>query len=111
MDYVREINQLVHGKSYRVTEHERKIFDTLKIITEAGWLINGTDEFKLILKEIGIVERNSYETEGRGIIKGNLSNAFVVIDTIATAQEQNQVNDFLRKTFELLGFNYETSSD
>jgi hypothetical protein len=37
-----------------VSELERKFFDALKIITEAGWIIHGKREFKEILKEIGI---------------------------------------------------------
>ena len=41
-------------KEYRVTEVERRIFDALKIITEANWLIHNADEFKLILNEIGV---------------------------------------------------------
>jgi len=36
-------------KDYRVTDVERRIFDAVKIITEANWVINSPEEFKTIL--------------------------------------------------------------
>jgi len=41
-------------KEYRVTDVERRIFDAVKIITEANWVINTPEEFKTILNEIGV---------------------------------------------------------
>lgn len=39
LDYIKS-NTLVHGRNYRVSEDERKVFDALKVITEAGWVIH-----------------------------------------------------------------------
>ena len=36
-------------KDYRVTDVERRIFDAVKIITEANWVINSPEEFETIL--------------------------------------------------------------
>ena len=41
-------------KEYRVTEVERRIFDALKIITDANWVIHNAEEFHSILNEIGV---------------------------------------------------------
>jgi hypothetical protein len=56
MDYFHEKVKIENKKfkEYRVTEVERRIFDALKIITEANWIINSPEEFKSILKEIGV---------------------------------------------------------
>lgn len=53
LEWVKQRKQ-TSGKSYRVTESERKIFDALKIITEAGWLINGKEDLHMIFGQIGI---------------------------------------------------------
>ena len=39
LEYIRERGH--RNKGFRVTESERRIFDALKIITEANWVING----------------------------------------------------------------------
>ncbi|TNV82388.1 hypothetical protein FGO68_gene10418 [Halteria grandinella] len=50
LDYVRQ----KQGRQYRVSENERKIFDALKIITEACWIIQGEEQLVNLLHEIGV---------------------------------------------------------
>jgi hypothetical protein len=52
LDHYRELGR--QTKSFRVSEIERRIFDALKIITEANWVINGGAELRTILIEIGV---------------------------------------------------------
>ena len=52
LDYIREKG--AKSKSFRVSESERIIFDALKIITEANWVINGGQELRTVLIQIGI---------------------------------------------------------
>ncbi len=47
LDYIRDKGK--SSKSYRVTECERRIFDALKIITEANWVINSGEELRTVL--------------------------------------------------------------
>jgi hypothetical protein len=52
LDYIREKG--TRSKAFRVSENERIIFDALKIITEANWVINGGQELRTVLIQIGI---------------------------------------------------------
>ncbi len=56
LDYFLERAKLQNKKfkEYRVTEVERRVFDALKIITEANWIIHNGEELKAILLEIGV---------------------------------------------------------
>ena len=75
-------------KDYRVTDVERRIFDAVKIITEANWVINSPEEFKTILNQIG-VEWPIYHQENES------PNRF---------SQVNQVTKLVQKLYELLGF-------
>ena len=75
-------------KEYRVTDVERRIFDAVKIITEANWVINTPEEFKTILNEIGVewpIQHQENESPNR-------------------SSQVNQVTELVEKLFELLGF-------
>lgn len=52
LEYIRERG--AKSKAFRVSESERIIFDALKIITEANWVINGGQELRTVLIQIGI---------------------------------------------------------
>ncbi len=52
LEYVKE--KAKGNRQYRVTEAERRIFDTMKIITEANWVINSSTELRSIFGEIGV---------------------------------------------------------
>ncbi len=52
LEYLREKG--VKSKAFRVTESERRIFDAIKIITEANWVINSGLELRNVLIQIGI---------------------------------------------------------
>jgi hypothetical protein len=47
LDFIREKG--TRSKAFRVSESERIIFDALKIITEANWVINGGQELRTVL--------------------------------------------------------------
>jgi hypothetical protein len=42
-------------RDVRVTEEERKVFETLKIVLDGNWIIRNEIEYLNILKEIDIV--------------------------------------------------------
>ena len=75
-------------KDYRVTDVERRIFDAVKIITEANWVINSPEEFKTILNQIG-VEWPIYHQEN---------------ESPNRISQVNQVTKLVEKLYELLGF-------
>lgn len=42
------------GKTFRVNESMRKVFEALKIVTEAGWQVQGRRELESLVKEVGV---------------------------------------------------------
>jgi hypothetical protein len=44
-----------NNRDIRVSEEERKLFETLKIILDGSWVIKNETEFLNILKEIEIL--------------------------------------------------------
>ena len=50
LDYIKLRQR--NDRNSRVSDAERKIFDTLKIIADGSWVIHGSDEFLNILEEI-----------------------------------------------------------